>query len=157
MSVTFEREREVDLSPWGYETKAKVRRMNGRQSAELKRAAAKSNNLKIKGQGKNPVPEMTPAYEDDILYVLYTLAEAPFPITKDGIMDQDQELIEYLSREAQDINSYFFLKAEATAVRCPQCGAEFDPEGSETPAFEDASPGPTLNALVRSNGTSGSC
>lgn len=156
MSVTFEREREVDLSPWGYETKAKVRRMNGRQSAELKRASAKANGIKIKAQGKTPIQEMTPTYEDDTLYLLYTLVEAPFPITKDGIMEQDQELIEYLSQEAQDINSYFFLKPEPMVVRCPRCGAEFDPD-SETPASEGGSPGPTLNARVTLNGTSGSC
>ncbi|OPX65658.1 MAG: hypothetical protein A4E30_00329 [Methanomassiliicoccales archaeon PtaB.Bin215] len=145
MSVTFEKMREVDLSPWGFEQKAKVRRMSAQQKAAHKRALAKSNQLKIKTVGDDPAPEMTPSFEEDIIWCLSTLMDAPFPLTMQGIGEQDPELVEYISREAQDINSYFFLKPLEN-----EKDEKAEASGGSTPG--ESSSGPTLNAHVTLNG-----
>lgn len=104
----YERERDVDLSPWDM-GKAVVRRLSGAQKAALNRDLARSNHVRIKQVGKKAVPEADPGFEDDILWALHGLKEAPFKIERKAIEDLDAELVEHISREAQALNSYFFL------------------------------------------------
>ncbi|OPY30358.1 MAG: hypothetical protein A4E31_00408 [Methanomassiliicoccales archaeon PtaU1.Bin030] len=136
MSVTFEPERVVSLEPWGL-APCVVKRLNKREMGELRRTLARANNLKVKAKGKDMAPEMDLCFMDEVYWAQFCLKEAPFPITKEGIESQDAELVDYIAQEAQDINSYFFLRPP-----------EAETEASEGSTSETSSSGPTLNAHV---------
>jgi hypothetical protein len=108
--VSFESERVLDLSPWGLD-KAIVKRFSAKQKAELNRAISKSNNIKIRArEDEEPDVDLDPSYEHDIIWATFALKEAPFNISRESLGEQDAELVEFISLQAQEVNSYFFLK-----------------------------------------------
>jgi hypothetical protein len=97
----FEKQREIDVTAWGYDQPVVLKRLNAGESEAYTNAATKGA---MKGGRKDQSLDMKMG-TGVIIYVQHCIVSAPFENKLEALRTLDGPLIDYLYEQAQEVNS----------------------------------------------------
>lgn len=96
----FEREKQVDLSMFGYDKPAIVKRLTAGEKRQMDNDISRANGMRVKG--RDLVGELAPG-ELSLIYAKAYYKEGPFP--KNEMENQDWEVISLIEDGGDELNS----------------------------------------------------
>jgi hypothetical protein len=100
--MSFEKQRNVDVSAWDYTKPVVLKRLTAGESEAYTNESTKGS-MKV---SKNKSPELDVAMGTaSLLYVKACIVDAPWANTLDELRKLDGTLIDYLYEQAQEVNA----------------------------------------------------